>query len=126
MTQPRTRISATVLGSPEPRALADFYARLLGWPITYEEPGWVMLKPPGGGTGLSFQHEPDHVPPVWPPQTGAQQMMLHLDIGVDDLANAVTWALEGGATLASTQPEDDVRVLLDPDGHPFCLFLAEF
>ena len=23
--------------------------------------------------------------------------------------------------LADFQPQDDVRVLLDPDGHPFCL-----
>jgi hypothetical protein len=25
--------------------------------------------------------------------------------------------------LADFQPQDDVRVLFDPDGHPFCLFL---
>jgi hypothetical protein len=28
-----------------------------------------------------------------------------------------------GATLADYQPQDDVRVHLDPDGHPFCLYL---
>ncbi|MEJ7698116.1 MAG: hypothetical protein WKF71_00495 [Pyrinomonadaceae bacterium] len=22
-------------------------------------------------------------------------------------------------------PQDDVRVLLDPDGHPFCLYLSD-
>jgi catechol 2,3-dioxygenase-like lactoylglutathione lyase family enzyme len=126
MTRPRTRVSATVLGSPDPRALAAFYARLLGWKIVHEEPVWVMLKPPDGGTGLSFQHEPEHVPPVWPPVAGQQQMMLHLDIGVDDLDAAVTWALEGGATLTDHQPQEHVRVLLDPDGHPFCLFPADF
>jgi hypothetical protein len=27
-----------------------------------------------------------------------------------------------GATQAAYQPQDDVRVLIDPDGHPFCLF----
>jgi hypothetical protein len=32
------------------------------------------------------------------------------------------WAIEQGAELASDQPQDDVRVLLDPEGHPFCLF----
>jgi hypothetical protein len=25
-----------------------------------------MLRPPTGGTGLSFQYEPNYVPPVWP------------------------------------------------------------
>ena len=28
-----------------------------------------------------------------------------------------------GATLAEFQPQEDVRVLLDPAGHPFCLYL---
>ena len=46
--------------------LADFYQRLLGWPIGAEDPTWATLRPAGGGAGLSFQLEPDHVPPVWP------------------------------------------------------------
>ena len=29
-----------------------------------------------------------------------------------------------GATLAEFQPQDDVRVCLDPAGHPFCLFVG--
>ena len=49
-------------------------------------------------------------------------MQLHLDIGVDDLAEGEARALALGAVLASYQPQDDVRVLLDPAGHPFCLF----
>lgn len=50
-------------------------------------------------------------------------MMAHLDIRVDDLDAAVTKAVEAGATLAQHQPQDDVRVCLDPDGHPFCLYV---
>lgn len=46
------------------------------------------------------------------------------DIAVDDLDAAVGWAVDAGAALAETQPQEDVRVLLDPDGHPFCLFKA--
>ncbi|MFE9031605.1 VOC family protein [Streptomyces iakyrus] len=30
-------------------------------------------------------------------------------------------AVAEGARLAGFQPQDDVRVLLDPAGHPFCL-----
>jgi hypothetical protein len=52
-------------------------------------------------------------------------MMIHLDIGVADLAAGVAWALQAGATLAEHQPQPDVRVLLDPAGHPFCLFLDQ-
>jgi hypothetical protein len=54
---------------------------------------------------------------------GEQLMMIHLDFGVDDLDAAVAWAVEAGARAADHQPQDDVRVMLDPDGHPFCLFL---
>ena len=87
-----------------------------------ETPEWVMLRPPSGGTGLSFQSEPDFVPPVWPSAPDAQQMMAHLDIAVEDLEVGVAWALEAGARLADFQPQEHVRVMLDPVGHPFCLF----
>jgi predicted enzyme related to lactoylglutathione lyase len=49
-------------------------------------------------------------------------MQLHLDIEVDDLAAAVELAVAAGATVAEFQPQDDVRVCLDPAGHPFCLW----
>jgi len=49
-------------------------------------------------------------------------MMMHLDIAVDDIEAGVAWALQAGATLAGYQPQEHVRVLLDPAGHPFCLF----
>ena len=57
-------LTSTVLGTPDPRGLARFYADLLGWPIGADEPEWVTLRP--GGPGLSFQLETDHVPPTWP------------------------------------------------------------
>jgi catechol 2,3-dioxygenase-like lactoylglutathione lyase family enzyme len=122
MTQPPMRISASVLGTPDARALGAFYARLLGWPIVDNQQFWVMVRPPGGGTGLSFQHEPDFVAPVWPPQPGKPQMQSHLDIAVPDLDAGVTWALEAGARLADHQPQDQVRVMVDPVGHLFDLF----
>ena len=50
-------------------------------------------------------------------------MSMHLDIEVDDLDAAGARAVAAGATLAGYQPQDDVRVYLDPAGHPFCLFL---
>ena len=122
MAPPRMRISASVLGTPDPPALGAFYARLLGWNVVKNDPVWVMVKPPDGGTGLSFQFEDDYVPPVWPSTPGQQQMMTHLDIAVGDLEAGVAWALDAGATLAAYQPQERVRVMLDPAGHPFCLF----
>ena len=51
-------------------------------------------------------------------------MQVHLDIEVDDLDAASALARELGATLAEFQPQEDVRVHLDPAGHPFCLWVA--
>jgi Glyoxalase-like domain len=48
---------------------------------------------------------------------------MHLDIEVPDLESAVKFATEAGATQAEHQPQDTVRVMLDPDGHPFCLYV---
>ena len=33
---PEIRLSGVVLGAPDPRALADFYGELLGWPVVQE------------------------------------------------------------------------------------------
>ena len=55
-----------------------------------------MIKPPEGGSGLSFQLETEHEPPTWPTRRGTQQMQLHLDIGVQDLDAEVARA-EGSA-----------------------------
>jgi hypothetical protein len=37
----------------------------------------------------------------------------------------VSDAVALGAQVASFQPQDKVRVLLDPAGHPFCLCLDD-
>jgi catechol 2,3-dioxygenase-like lactoylglutathione lyase family enzyme len=115
-------LSGIVLDSPDARELAAFYHRLLGWTVIQDEPGWIKLGAPDGGAGLSFQTAERYVRPVWPAGPGDPQMSMHLDIRVDDLDRAGVHAEKAGATLAEFQPQDDVRVYLDPAGHPFCLF----
>jgi catechol 2,3-dioxygenase-like lactoylglutathione lyase family enzyme len=117
-------LSAVVLDAPDVVALADFYRRLLGWTVEQAETDWVKIVPPDGGTALSFQTESAYVRPAWPAGPGDQQMMLHLDIKVDDLEAAGAHAIAEGAVLADYQPQDDVRVYLDPAGHPFCLWIV--
>lgn len=112
-----------VLEAPDARALARFYSQLLGWRIAKEESGWATVAPPDGVAYMAFQTSPEYEPPVWPPVEGRQQMMMHLDIEVDDLDAAIADASELGATVAAHQPQEHVRVLLDPAGHPFCLYL---
>jgi catechol 2,3-dioxygenase-like lactoylglutathione lyase family enzyme len=118
-------LSGIVLDSPDARELAAFYRRLLGWTVEQDEPDWVKLASPDGGPGLSFQTESAYTRPTWPVHPGDQQMMVHLDIQVDDLDEAGAHAAAAGAVLAEFQPQEHVRVYLDPAGHPFCLFVEE-
>ena len=115
----------TILGTPDPSRLGRFYQGLLGGELDERDPSFVtLLVRPADTTNLAFQLEPDHTPPAWPtPAAGEQQMQLHLDVGVASVAEAVADAEALGARLADIQPQDDVRVMLDPAGHPFCLYL---
>lgn len=113
----------SVLDSPDPPRLARFYADLLGLELHGDEPGWMTVRSPGTRTYLGFHGSEQYVRPVWPPAEGEQQQMAHLDFGVRDVPGSVETAVSLGATLADFQPQDDVRVMLDPDGHPFCLYL---
>lgn len=119
--------------APDPLALADFYSRLLGRPVTTVEvpgpsepatAGWAQIRP-AGGTGeptLNFEYEANWTAPTWPSEPGRSHATQHLDIFVVDLDAATTHAVEAGASVAPVQPQEDVRVLFDPAGHPFCLF----
>lgn len=121
-------------------AMARFYGGVLGWESTEVEPDWVLMRDPKGGTGLSFQQDENYVRPTWPEEPGRQQKMIHLDLRVTPagadaegryseqegqaaLAEAVERALSVGGTLAEPQNRADLRVILDPAGHPLCLFL---
>ncbi|NYE00493.1 hypothetical protein BJY21_001677 [Kineosphaera limosa] len=96
----------------------------MGWRVIEDQPGWVMVRPEGGGAGLSFQHEPELVPPTWPAQPGQQQVHAHLDIAVADLDHGVAWAVAVGAREADYQPQQNVRVMVDPEGHLFDVFVG--
>jgi predicted enzyme related to lactoylglutathione lyase len=111
----------TAIEAPDPGALARFYSALLDWPIGHEEPGTAILAAPEGPVYVVFQQATDYRPPVWPPVPGEQRPMMHLDFQVDDLDSAVEDAVALGAALAGEQPQENVRVLFDPAGHPFCL-----
>jgi predicted enzyme related to lactoylglutathione lyase len=118
-----------VLGSPDPQALGRFYSKLFGWEISNDEPSWVTMQmrdAEGRGTfsNLAFQLEKIYERPVWPNEEGKQQMQFHLDVAVGELDAAVEDATALGAELAEFQPQNDVRVMLDPDGHPFCLYVS--
>ena len=124
MSRPSVKLTATVIGTPDPLRLARFYSELLGWEIGSIEEDWVAVRDPEGGAGLSFQAELLHRRPVWPGNKVDQQMMMHLDFQVEDLRAASAHAVSLGATVAEFQPQDDVIVHFDPVGHPFCLWVV--
>lgn len=113
--------------------MARFYGGLFGWKPTVVEPGWVLMRDPNGGTGVSFQETEGYQAPTWPEEPGQQQKMLHPEVriipdeGEDPeaaLEEAVRLALSVGGTLHERQERPDLRVVLDPSGHPLCLFLG--
>jgi hypothetical protein len=134
------RLVQVVLDTTDPRGLAEFYRELLTLeyrpgdepPAPGEEDrngqDWLVLRDPGGGCQIAFQHV-DELPEVtWPDGPVAQ--MLHLDITVPTVA-----ALDAehdrvqrmGARLLldrSDDPHEPLRVYADPASHPFCLFVS--
>lgn len=119
----RTRWWGVALDARDPARLAAFYAQVLGWEVAHADDHGAALGMPGAPAFVSVQHSDAYEPPTWPPEPGRQQMMAHLDVAVDDLEAATADALALGARLCAHQPQDDVRVLLDPEGHPFCLYV---
>lgn len=116
------RFPVIVLDCPDPRALAAFYANVLGWTLERDDDGWCSIRADYGDS-LQFQRVAGFTPPQWPGQEQPQQM--HLDLEVDDLDVAEAEVLRLGATKHEHQPGTTFRVFLDPAGHPFCLCAAD-
>lgn len=131
MTTTSIRASKHVfaIDCPDPHALAEFYAQLLGWEIhsSSQYPNWVDVFPPEGDAtslALGFQRVENYQRPTWPEGPIPQQ--AHLDFHVDSIEETTPLAQAAGATKHSHQPSADGAfvVFLDPAGHPFCLCKA--
>jgi catechol 2,3-dioxygenase-like lactoylglutathione lyase family enzyme len=113
------RLATIILDSADPAELARFYAAATGWKPTYTDDDYVFLGAGDGGTvQLAFQRVADYQGPTWPDD----RKHAHLDFAVPDVAATVATLLELGARKPDFQPgEDKWTVLLDPEGHPFCV-----
>jgi catechol 2,3-dioxygenase-like lactoylglutathione lyase family enzyme len=129
-----------VLDTTDARGLAEFYRELLGWayrpgdekPAGTDDPkgrDWLVLRAPTGGVGVAFQ-QVDELPAATWPEPGVPQQS-HLDLTVPDVETFEAEharALTLGATVRydrSEDPQEPLRVYVDPAGHPFCIFVAE-
>jgi catechol 2,3-dioxygenase-like lactoylglutathione lyase family enzyme len=130
VSEPSLRVTSVTIATPDPLGLTAFYVRLFGRPVTAadgprpgepELAGWAQIRTTGEVT-LSFEYEAQWTQPTSPSEPGRQHLTEHLAIVAADLDAAVAHAVDAGARLAPVQPQDEVRVMFDPDGHPFCLF----
>ena len=118
-SRPRVSMGSVVLDTDDPPRLAEFYTALLDWQIESTEEDWITIGD-GSGARIDFQLALNHKPPTWPDNAVPQQ--FHLDLDVDDLDQAASYAESIGAQrAASGDHAPDFIVFLDPSGHPFCL-----
>lgn len=124
--EPKIKLYSFTMDCTNPHELAKFYAELLKWEIIPIDEEYIYVVMPGtqegSYPGILFQQNHQYQPPVWPITADAQQHMAHIDFAVSDLEYAVQHAISCGATIANEQFADGWRVMIDPAGHPFCLF----
>jgi predicted enzyme related to lactoylglutathione lyase len=121
-TQPEADRTATLamlnIDTADPAIQAHFYATALGWEITYCDDNYGMIE--GNGIKIGFGKVEGFQPARWPDRACTKR--FHLDLQVDDLDKAVKRLCAIGASEPDFQPgAEHWRVLLDPDGQPFCL-----
>ena len=112
-----------VVDCVDPVPLARWWAELLGWRITFEEPDEVVLEPPEGSPadGVSPDILFGRVPEV-----KQIKNRLHFDLRPDDQAPEVARAEALGARRIDVGQGDEVTwvVLADPEGNEFCILRA--
>ena len=111
------------IDSIDPASLARWWAGLLGWRITFEEPDEVVLEPPTGSPedGVS----PD-ILFARVPETKQVKNRLHIDLRPDDQTLEVARAEALGARRVDVGQTDAVTwvVMADPEGNEFCILRA--
>ncbi|MEV4477080.1 MULTISPECIES: VOC family protein [Nonomuraea] len=109
-------LSSIVFDCADPVALAGFYAKATGWTRTDGDADFVTLE--GGPVSVSFQRVEGYQGPGWP--NGGKH--VHLDLTVPDVEAAKKELAALGAVVPEFQPGGDGwTVLVDPEGHPFCV-----
>ena len=119
--KPPMKAIGVAIDCSDENALADFYARTLGWKKTFSGNGFAAVSSPNESFLLVFQAVEHYTPPVWPWEKGKQAQMMHFDFFVDNLKESVEHAKSCGATVCDVQYFDSSVVMTDPAGHPFCL-----
>ncbi|MBB4894740.1 putative enzyme related to lactoylglutathione lyase [Streptomyces olivoverticillatus] len=111
------RLLGVGFGGHDGKALAAFWAAVLGWEVT-QTFGDAAAMISDGTTSHVFYTARDFKAPDWP----ADELAFHFELGVDDVAAAEERLIALGANKPEHQPGGaHWTVLLDPSGHPFCV-----
>ena len=129
-----------VIDTTDARTLAEFYRGLLGYEYRPGDdappPGeddtrgrdWLVLVHPSGASRVAFQQVEALPRSTWPDTAVPQQSHLDLTVPSEaELARQHARALGLGARMLLDRSDDPVEplyVYADPDGHPFCIFVA--
>jgi catechol 2,3-dioxygenase-like lactoylglutathione lyase family enzyme len=102
------------------------YVGLTGLEAVEREDRWVALRGTAADMSVNVQAEDWYTRPVWPERRDVPTKMMHFEVQVDDVAAAVESVVALGGQQAEPHPPDrdprTLRVMLDPAGHPFCLW----
>jgi catechol 2,3-dioxygenase-like lactoylglutathione lyase family enzyme len=116
------RADMVTIDCSEPRTLAEFWTRALGYAVVADYDGeYLMLRPAAvtdGGFTLGLQRVPE-------PRVGKNR--VHLDLRADDRASEVQRLAGLGAKILDEHgmPGFGWTVLEDPQGNVFCVGAEE-
>ena len=112
------RLAGVTIDCRDPARLASFWSELLDRPVSDEHSGagWATVgSRHDAQPRLTFQAVPE-------PKT--LKVRLHLDVEVDDIERSRRQVEDLGGQWTNERhdyPEGVVLVMVDPEGHEFCL-----
>jgi predicted enzyme related to lactoylglutathione lyase len=105
-------IADIIIDCSDPERAAMFWASVLGRPIAGRKGPYVWLERSRDAVGVGFQRVAG---------VKLTKNRLHLDIGVEDLVDAVHRVEAAGGRRAKGYAAGGFLVMLDPEGNEFCL-----
>ncbi|MFD7630704.1 VOC family protein [Streptomyces sp. NPDC059851] len=132
MTVEKTPVIA--LDCADPKALAQFYADLLGGEVRPGRTSDDVDVVGAAGVRIACRRDAGFAPPSWPRPEDSQQAHLWIEVAALDLDEAEREAVSLGALPLATSTDPGIRtkhsggslrLLSDPAGHTFVLTPAD-
>ncbi len=125
MDSQNLRIQCLTIDCKNPRALAEFWAKVLGWEVTHENVNESYLE-----RSVNGEISPDY-PDILFLRTNDEKVIknrLHLDLRPNNQEKEVNRVLSLGAKKIEIGQSSDSSttwvVMADPEGNEFCILKA--